>query len=287
MPTSSLKPHFLIAAMLFMLSSPVSAQRDVAGASDPQQLNRFPLSWIVSYSQNEVPEYALATGPMKKLEGVIAPEQFDRLSGQLNRITYRIPDNHSPADAFSFYQQQLEALKADILFQCSSRGCGSSNQWANNYFGVKELYGIDRTQFYLSASLGSQKIALYTVKRGNRRIYLHIDLIEPLAQSAASINDDLEQKGFSWLDNTDDIQSLLELLSEDGAIQLLIVGYEQGASGSDFAQLQSSSRQRADEFRNRLIDAGLSGERLEAVGVGPVMPVASPPSQEGIWIQRR
>lgn len=282
-----LKLRFLWALVLVLISGSVSAQRDIVGASDPQQLERFPLSWIVSNSEREVPEYALATGPMKKLEGVIAPEQFQRISGLLNRVTYRIPDNHSPADAFRFYRQQLQALNAEILFQCSSRSCGSSNQWANNYFGVKELYGIDRTQSYLAASLGSQRVALYTVKRGNRRIYLHLDLIEPLAQSAASIRDDLAQKGFSWLDSGEDIQPLLELLSEDQSLRLLLVGYDRSAAQLPVAELTDRSQQSATQLRDRLVAAGLAADRFEVIAVGPAVPVVNPPAEQGVWIQQR
>lgn len=287
MLTGLLKSRFQIAIVMLLTSTLVFAQRDVSGAADPQRFERFPLSWIVSYSEHEVPEFALATGPMKKLEGVIAPEQFDRISGQLTRITYRIPDNHSSEDAFQHYLEQLQALSAEILYQCRSRSCGSSNQWANNYFGVKELYGITRSQYYLAASLGGQRVALYTVKRGNRRIYLHMDLIEPLTQGVASIADDLDQKGFSWLESSDDSDLLLELLSEDQSLKLLIVGYDRSDASVNYRLAVERSADRAKALLDDLVAAGVAVERLDSLGVGAAVPVVNPPAQQGIWIQRR
>lgn len=276
-----------VAAVMLCISGMVFGQSDIKDSSDPQRLERFPLSWIVSYKEQAAPEYSLATGPMKKIEGVIAPEAFDRISGQLTRITYRIPDTHSPDDVYRHYFQQLESLKANILYQCASRRCGSSNQWANNYFGVKELYGITRSQFYLAASLGTQRIALYTVKRGNRRIYLHLDLIEPQAQSVASVRDDLLQKGFSWLQSQEHEPLLLTLLNDDESLQLLIVGYDKAIPTGDSVQQTRRSAALAEALRQRLIVAGIASERLESMGVGPAVPVVRPPALQGIWIQLR
>ena len=54
---------FLPVVLMLLLSFTVHAETDVSGSSDPRQLPRFPLSWIVSYHTEAVPEYTLATGP--------------------------------------------------------------------------------------------------------------------------------------------------------------------------------------------------------------------------------
>lgn len=271
---------------VLLLSFPALAENDVRGSDDPQQLPRFPLSWIVSYSEEKVPEYALATGPMKKLEGVIAPEQADSLKGLLTRITYRVPDTHTPENIFAYYLKNLQGIDAEILFQCSSRQCGSSNQWANNYFKVAELYGIDRTQFFLSATTGNMQLALYTVKRGNRRVYIHLDLIAPLEQTEASLAADLQQQGFSWLSSSENIEPLLNYLRNNPQQRVLIGSYN-GSEDASLNELLTMSKAAAEKVAGLLVSEGVDRQRIETVGVGPAIPLAKQDKASGLWLQLR
>lgn len=271
---------------VLLLSFAAQAESDVRGSSDPQQLPRFPLSWIVSYSQEKVPEYALATGPMKKVEGVIAPEKSESLKGLLTRITYRVPDTHTPENIFAYYLSNLQSIEADILFQCSSRQCGSSNQWANNYFEVAELYGIDRTQFYLSATTGNMQLALYAVKRGNRRVYIQLDLIVPFEQTEASLAADLQQQGFSWLSRPENVEPLLNYLINNSQQKILIGSYN-GSEGLALSELLSLSKTAADSVAGLLVGAGIDPQRIETVGVGPAMPLSKQDKVAGLWVQLR
>jgi outer membrane protein OmpA-like peptidoglycan-associated protein len=138
----------------------------------------------VGFSQRSVAEYALATGSMKKINGVIAPEFLQYVSGRLTRITYQLPRGRNSLNAFNHFQRQFDNLPHEVLYRCDGRACGESNQWANVQFGIARLYGIDREQHYSALRLtlaGAEPayLALYTIKRGNKRIYAQIDLIEP------------------------------------------------------------------------------------------------------------
>lgn len=270
---------------LLLLSFTVQAQSDVAGSRDPLQLPRFPLSWIVSFDEQQIPEYELATGPMRKLEGVIAPEQSQVIKGDLTRITYRVSGIHTPEQVFRYYLELLESLQANILYQCSSRQCGSSNQWANNYFEVAELYGIDRTQFFVSASLGNLQLALYTVQRGNRRSYVQLDLIQPLQQSADTLATDIKQRGFSWLNEPDSAEPLLDYMMQNPTRQVLIGSYNKTTGVSLEEQLQQSTRA-AQAFIAMLTGAGIDPTRIATVPVGPALPVDAP-LVSGLWVQLR
>ncbi|MDO6563457.1 DUF4892 domain-containing protein [Amphritea sp. 1_MG-2023] len=269
---------------LLLLSFTVQAQSDVTGSRDPQQLPRFPLSWIVNFNEQQIPEYELATGPMRKIGGVIAPEKSQRISGNLLRITYRVPDTHTPAQVFNYYHELLESLQATILFQCSSRQCGSSNQWANNYFDIAELYGIDRSQFFISANLGQQQLAFYTVQRGNRRSYVQLDLIQSPQQSGDSLVSDLQQRGVSWLNHADDIEPLLDYMRNNAQQKVLIGGYDKRVG--EFDDLVRQSQQAADAFSALLIAKGIAAERIASVGVGPALPLERA-SLVGLWVQVR
>ncbi len=277
---------FLPVVLMLLLSFTVHAETDVSGSSDPRQLPRFPLSWIVSYHTEAVPEYTLATGPMRKVDGIIAPEKYKRITGELTRITYRLPDIHTPDQVFNYYLQLLQSMQAKILFQCSSRQCGSSNQWANNYFDVAELYGLDRSQFFLSASAGNLQLALYTVKRGNRRVYVHIDLIEPMKQTAETLAADLRQQGVSWLNDAEALEPLIDYMSNNPQQTVLIGSYNK-AAGVTVDELLSRSQKAADEVRDMLIEADVDPARITSVGVGPALPVADREQPDGIWIQLR
>ncbi|WP_299196895.1 DUF4892 domain-containing protein [uncultured Amphritea sp.] len=277
---------FLPVVLMLLLSFTVRAESDVSGSSDPHQLPRFPLSWIVSYNTRTVPEYALATGPMRKIGGIIAPELDKRIKGELTRITYRLPDIDTPDQAFNYYLKLLQSMQAKILFQCSSRQCGSSNQWANNYFEVAELYGLDRSQFFLSASAGNLQLALYTVKRGNRRVYVHIDLIEPLKQTSETLAADLQQQGFSWLNDSEQLEPLIDFMSNNPQQSILIGSYNK-ASGVALDELLSRSSNAAVEVQDLLIEAGIEPARVSNVGVGPALPVSEIEQPAGVWIQLR
>ncbi|MBN1008765.1 DUF4892 domain-containing protein [Amphritea pacifica] len=277
---------FLQVVLMLLLSTAVQAESDVSGSSDPRQLPRFPLSWIVSYNTRVVPEYALATGPMRKIEGIIAPEQDKRIKGELTRITYRVPDIHTPDQVFNYYLDLLKSMQAKILFQCSSRQCGSSNQWANNYFEVAELYGLDRTQFFLSASAGNLQLALYTVKRGNRRVYIHLDLIEPLKQTAETLAADLQQQGFSWLSDAEQLEPLIDFMSSNPQQKILIASYNR-SEGVATAELLELSYNASSEVKDLLVEAGIDAGRIDSIGVGPALPVIDREQASGVWIQLR
>lgn len=277
---------FLQVVLMLLLSAAVQAESDVSGSSDPRQLPRFPLSWIVSYNAQAVPEYALATGPMRKIEGIIAPEQDKRIKGELTRITYRVPEIHTPDQVFNYYLELLKSMQANILFQCSSRQCGSSNQWANNYFEVAELYGLDRSQFFLSASAGNVQLALYTVKRGNRRVYVHIDLIEPLKQTSETLAADLQQQGFSWLNDSEQLEPLIDFMSNNPQQSILIGSYDK-AKGVTLDELLSRSSNAAVAVQDLLIEAGIEPARVASVGVGPALPITERELPAGVWIQLR
>lgn len=271
---------------VLLFSFAAQAENDVRGSNDPQQLPRFPLSWIVSFSQEKVPEYALATGPMKKLEGVIAPEKTEIVKGLLTKITYRVPDTQTPENVFAYYLKNIESINAKILFQCSSRQCGSSNQWANNYFKVAELYGVDRKQFYLSATTGNMQLALYTVKRGNRRVYIQMNMIEPLEQTEASLSADLEQQGFSWLSSSENVEPLLNYLISNPQQKILIGSYN-GSEGGALSELLSMSKTTADNVADLLLSRGVDPQRIETVGVGPAIPLPKQDKAAGLWVQLR
>ncbi|MEH6651300.1 MAG: DUF4892 domain-containing protein [Motiliproteus sp.] len=276
---------------LFLLfgTATLQAASDVRGSSDLDWLSRYPNSWIVNYSQQQVPEYILATGSMKKVNGVVAPEKQLYLSGSLTRITYRLPTGHSSQDAFAMLQQQLTKQPAEVLFQCQGRFCGESNQWANFQFKISKLYGIDREQDYLAIKLTADTVqpsylALYTVKRGNKRVYAHIDLIEPVnasgdnaaVKSGAAAADSLlarlqaTERVYPQLEQIDvsQLQEFSQWLTQNPQRKLFLIGHSDAAAGTDTKQ----ATQQAEQVKQWLLERGIKPAQVEVFGVGALAP---------------
>ncbi len=121
--------------------------------------------------------YIVALGKYKKRNNRWMPSKSLRARGRLERYTLEFPRDFQPHDVFSFYRQQLPA-DAKVLFECSGRQCGESNSWANEYFGIKHLYGTNASQHLVVYQLYEQQyITLYSVRRGNRRVYMQLEVL--------------------------------------------------------------------------------------------------------------
>ena len=140
---------------------------------------------IIAVEERKLSNYRLALGTYKKTRNRWQPENSRRLSGDLTSYTLTLPDVYNAMEVFDFYRQQLSSGQTSILFFCESRDCGSSNVWANNHFNKRQLYGLDRFQFYgvyqwqLDADSPIHYITLYAVRRGNDRVYAQLEVFLP------------------------------------------------------------------------------------------------------------
>ena len=166
------------------LAAAAAAAQDVAGSRDPAGLARYPGAWIVEHSERAAGAlpYDFITAPVDKIRRDVRFEG-ERVSGALQRVTYRVPDGARLADVIAFYERMVDAISPGVVFSCRGPDCGRSTVWANDVFGVAELNAPNRNQFYLAAPVtvaGAERlIALYIVQRGNRRIYAHVDSVTP------------------------------------------------------------------------------------------------------------
>jgi hypothetical protein len=255
------------------------AVQDSSGSEDLAFIERFPQSWIVDYRQQQVPDYSLATGRIKKVDGVIAPDSRQYLSGQLTRITYRIPGGRSSEQVKDHFEQQFQRLKARQMFSCDGRDCGDSNQWANAQFKIARLYGIDREQFYRALHFERQGqshyLAFYTVKRGNKRVYAQLDLIQTGAavtagsSATSSLVTRLVYPDSSHLRQAD-VDQLKTLLRDEPKLQLLLVGHSQ--QGQTLSEQQQHAQQLIEQLKRRLIEGGVAAERIQQRSLGGLAP---------------
>lgn len=108
------------------------------------------------------------------------PESVIRLKGDYFSSLYKINRNALLSDVYSHYRSQMLSDGRSILFECESRSCGSSNAWANNFFGDYLLYGSDQSQSLLVVKNNKQEIyqILYLNRRGAGDVMVRLDEVK-------------------------------------------------------------------------------------------------------------
>ncbi len=266
----------------FLLALLASVESARAGEVQGAPFEPYLHSTLIEQSAGIVPEYRLALGMMKKVNGVIVPEEFKFIAGELSRYTYRIPDGHRSEDAFRYYQSMLQRIAHTELFQCSGRRCGSSNHWANTQFGIARLYGLEREQHYLAAQIGDGRwLALYAVQRGNKRVFVHLDVISPVSQPEVSAVTDgprsakrLFVEVIGGIPTPDDavVEALRKEMQRSPALKLWLVGY--GGQGGVVTSRQQVEAW-IDVVATKMITAGVDAARVERLAIGVLGPVQS------------
>lgn len=257
----------------------------------------YPEARVMFSSRETTSDYVLALGIYKKSEGSWLPERSRRLSGQLQRFTLELPTNHSAEAGFDFYRQQLQQLNRRELFSCRARACGTSNAWANNHFKILQLYGLDQFQQFAVYEVSSETAAtyyvtIYSVQRGNRRVYVQLDILQSDKDSAGVIAATpdtlirlLESRGFylypDVIVDTDSgaaqlklsethLQTLVSVLQRKPEWKLALVGHDYHAMS--LAAQQKASLVYAEQLQQALQAAGIAADRLSVHGLGGLAP---------------
>ncbi|MEX1197041.1 MAG: DUF4892 domain-containing protein [Pseudohongiellaceae bacterium] len=288
----------VIATLILLLSAQAGLAQSVDEPGDYAGFTRFPDATVTEYRRSGDTVYRLPLGRMQRVDGQVAPGRSERLRGDLYRITYEIPDGFTAEDAFEHHREQLLSTDEVAQYECQGRGCGSSNYWANDVFGNRVLYGPVEGQYYMASSYRSNRsgrsvqgyAALYTVTRGNRRVYAHLDFLEmpqgdgePLmAITPDAILRQLEQSqavgiprlAFDADDELiegDGIELLVDALQRDTLLEVYVVAHLR-ESGVGMERLLERSAARAEAVVDRLVEEGVGAGRVSAHGAGPLAP---------------
>lgn len=252
---------------------------------------------VIFESNAQADEYVLALGNYKKIAGSWRVDRQQRLSGKLARYTLELPEGHSASNGFDFYLDQLQNFNFRELFHCKSRDCGTSNSWANNHFKLQMLYGLDQFQQYgaYEVTTADEKpfyVALYAVQRGNKRVYvqldvLHVDKIIELgiASSPESIIKALEINGYYVFPDlvAEDVQgstniqikqahlqALVDVLAQKTDWKLALVGHDYAPA--PLAQQQKDSLLYAAQLKMALQEKGIVAALITTYGIGSLAP---------------
>ncbi len=145
---------------------------------------------VIYEQQQESSDWVLPMGPIERVDGLWQPEQSRQFEGDLLRRTLEFDPELSETAVFSAYRDVILKQGAQTLFSCQGRDCGRSNNWANRFFGIYQLYGREDSQRLASFSWragGREHFALlYMVRRGNQRIYLQQEWLSRAASEQAA-----------------------------------------------------------------------------------------------------
>jgi|TARA_Y100000310_G_scaffold285559_1_gene309109 outer membrane protein OmpA-like peptidoglycan-associated protein len=269
------------------------ATSDVPGSQDFDLVKRYPRSHIIQYErpQGDLP-YRLILGPLKKVNNILSPKKSQQVEGRLTSITYRIPDGSRSEEVSAYFMRMATESKGAVIFRCQGRECGSSNYWANTIFKRSVLYGPEQFQnFFVSRFIVGDTTtvaSIYTARRGNKRLYAHIDIIETRQSNVETdpqrLLDRLLDRGVYLLSGVDfDAEHRLTpqsaaaiavaaaAISMHAPAKVYVVGHLQGTDA--LQSLVDNSRHRADQVASLLIERGVDPGRISAHGVGPFAPL--------------
>lgn len=252
---------------------------------------------VVFQSKGTVDDYILALGSYKKTAGAWRLDRQQRFVGELERYTLELPEGHSASKGFDFYFDQLANFNLRELFHCHGRDCGTSNSWANNHFKIIQLYGLDQFQQYgayevTNADAKPFYISLYAVQRGNKRVYMQVEILHVdrriglgIASSPESIIKSLDANGYYVFPDmiADDLtgntniqikqahlQALVEVLTQQAAWRIALVGHDYAPV--PFAQQQKDSQLYAEQLKAALQEKGIATARMTTYGIGSLAP---------------
>ncbi|SHM82228.1 DUF4892 domain-containing protein [Phytopseudomonas punonensis] len=245
--------------LVLMFISPF-ASADVAGSHDLDVLPRFPGSEIVNFKEQADQERLYPQGTIRRISGRLRYEREVLVQGALTSVTYELPATHTADEVFAAAREALQNQDAQLLYWCQGRECGSSSLWANSVFGNSTLYGSDNQQAYALLRLAEPRhdslVAIYSITRGNRRAYLHAELLkadQPLAKvlpTPATLSRQLKSTGELRLPRQDEPQpEWTELLAR--------------SLNLDSTLRVSLSGANAEAWREALINEQVRAARLE------------------------
>jgi hypothetical protein len=244
------------AAVCLALASPLLSASGLPVPQDAKVVDQRP-----AVAQERV--YPL--GPLRKISGRLRIEDKVESRGQVSSITYELPVERSAREAFTSAREALQQDGGHPLFWCQGRDCGEASLWANDVFANARLNGGDEQQAFIllrrSAEEADTLVALYSVTRGNRRAYLHVEEFvaeRPLGDilpTAATVLRELRDTGkLDYPDLAEPQDSWAALLAR--------------SLNLDSTLRASLSGERAEAWREQLVKAGVRSARLE-VGTAP------------------
>ena len=262
-------------------------------ASGADILKDYPNARLERSEQEVRQNHPVIVNRMKKVNGVVTSDDARWLEGTLTRKLYQLPQGQGSQSGLDFFADQFRGLGVKELFSCQSFSCGESNFWANDIFNIALLYGQNRQQHYFIGEKLGTYYSVYSVRRGNGRIYALVDVFRSQNNNRPEdiSLDQLTRRGFHDLyisgpiADSAALERLQELLQKNGDINLVLQ-----VQGILPGNLQEYDRQyalhqtRGQKILQKLIDKGIDSGRLRVQTATSVSAAAKVP-EDSIWLR--
>ena len=141
---------------------------------------------LIESQQEIVKDWVLPLSKYQKIDGLWRLNKHQLLSGELDTQIYLLQTTDNWETVMNFYLTWAGKTDGDVLFSCKARSCGSSNDWANQFYENRRLNGKQGNQLFLSLKIQYDYLALYLVERPTGQKYLALKhlLSEPTAKAA-------------------------------------------------------------------------------------------------------
>jgi Domain of unknown function (DUF4892) len=171
----------LLPTIVILLLTALAPSAFAGPAELLKELDSFPHATRVSYQVEDVIDYEIGLGAMRKVRGSWSFKDSERQSGELTRYTWQIIDGFTSNEVLEQLEGGLQAQR--LLFGCEGRSCGQGVQWANRVFRERVLYGRDDLQRYRVFGPAEQeaeayRVLLFSSSRTADRQYLHAEFLK-------------------------------------------------------------------------------------------------------------
>lgn len=300
-----------------VVSSPLAGAQDGQGRAAQAAMFgedfTFPGAELTQDGMREYDEVEFYVSP---LNATYEAGEILLVEGKVAEAKYQAPVERSVLEVYRAYTQYIEAQGFEEIFSCrdetGANGCagnvgyllGSRARISNAQNRADQRYSV-----YARTKDGADEtVAVFVTKGGPGRV---VDVIVQTASTdaeeeqlqildASAISNALEQSGAASIYGLEFAFGSAELLPESKPVldqmaayltaapdvNILLVGHTDNRGGLDTNQALSLAR--AQAVRAALIaDYGISGDRLDAHGVGFLAPKASNASDAGQAKNRR
>ena len=305
-------PYYLGLILLCLLGAAGAAAGKAPEGRDHPLLPRFPGAVIGHYALRSYDEIVLPLDA--EVEEVLPVE------GRVTQIQYRL-QGRSTLEIYRYYESLLKDTGFEILFTHQGRNSEETRQWVAGYYDVyskQSWAGRNNPSFvgedfrYLVARLPREEgdifASLYVTTKTRSIVQLDViesaftfgELLRPGLERDIDYEEELRQNGFvvvyeiyfasgeaEMLESSRPaLIAIAQLLQENPELSFYVVGHTDNRGTYEFNL--ELSRRRAESVVKELVETyGIEPERLQAVGVGPVAPVATNETREGRARNRR
>jgi OOP family OmpA-OmpF porin len=297
--------------LLCLLGATGAAWGKAPAGRDHPLFPRFPGAVIGHYAQR-YDEFILP------LDAKV--EEYLRVEGWATQIQYRL-EGRSTLEVYRYYESLLTKAGFEVLFTHEGRNFEETRQWVAGYYDIyakQSWTGRSNPSFvgddfrYLVARLAGGEedafLSLYVTTK--RRSIVQLDIIEgaptlgelliPGLDRDIDYGKEVKKNGFVAIyeiyfasgeaeileSSRQALAEIARFLQENPELTFYVVGHTDNRGTYEFNL--DLSRRRAESVARELVETyGIEAERLQAVGVGPVAPVATNETQEGRARNRR